>query len=145
MCHNIYIPQRRKEQVEKNLCNPCEIFIQNHLLLIKKEYMENSNLNKIKKLIVSRLKPLNPLKIILFGSYAYGNPNENSDIDLCVIQERVESKINEKRRIRQLLKDINISKDILVPSISEYDFYKSEYGSVYMDIEKNGIVLWQNS
>lgn len=107
--------------------------------------MENSNINKIKKLIVSRLKPLNPLKIILFGSYAYGNPNENSDIDLCVIQERVDSKINEKRRIRQLLKDINISKDILVPSISEYDFYKSEYGSVYMDIEKNGIVLWQNS
>ena len=24
-------------------------------------------------------------KIILFGSYAYGKPNKNSDIDLCVI------------------------------------------------------------
>ncbi len=27
---------------------------------------------------VSRLMPLNPVKIILFGSYAHGNPNENS-------------------------------------------------------------------
>jgi len=24
-------------------------------------------------------------KIYLFGSYAYGNPNEDSDIDLCVV------------------------------------------------------------
>ena len=28
----------------------------------------------------------NPDKIILFGSYAYGNPNEKSDIDLLVIK-----------------------------------------------------------
>jgi predicted nucleotidyltransferase len=27
----------------------------------------------------------NPEKIILFGSYAYGTPNENSDIDLLII------------------------------------------------------------
>lgn len=26
-------------------------------------------------------------KIILFGSYAYGTPNQNSDIDLCFIVE----------------------------------------------------------
>ena len=31
---------------------------------------------KIKKKIIERLKPLNPDKIILFGSYAYGTPNE---------------------------------------------------------------------
>jgi predicted nucleotidyltransferase len=28
----------------------------------------------------------NPDRIILFGSYAYGNPNENSDLDLLVIK-----------------------------------------------------------
>ena len=35
--------------------------------------------------LVSSLKPSDPYKIILFGSYAYGNPDENSDIDLMVI------------------------------------------------------------
>ena len=26
-----------------------------------------------------------PLKIVLFGSYAYGTPNDDSDVDLMVI------------------------------------------------------------
>jgi len=39
----------------------------------------------IKLEIVERLKPLNPEKIILFGSYAYGTPHQDSDIDLYVV------------------------------------------------------------
>lgn len=39
----------------------------------------------LKKEIVSRLVPLNPEKVILFGSYAYGTPTEESDIDLYVV------------------------------------------------------------
>jgi len=40
------------------------------------------DIEQLKTEIVTRLKPLNPYKIILFGSYAYGNPTEDSDIDL---------------------------------------------------------------
>jgi predicted nucleotidyltransferase len=35
-----------------------------------------------------------PEKIILFGSYAYGNPTEDSDIDLLIIKET-----DKKRRV----------------------------------------------
>ena len=35
--------------------------------------------------IVKALKPLNPVKIIVFGSYAYGTPNTDSDIDLYIV------------------------------------------------------------
>jgi hypothetical protein len=36
--------------------------------------------------IVERLKEgLHPDKIILFGSHAYGKPNEDSDIDLLIV------------------------------------------------------------
>ena len=31
------------------------------------------------------LKPLHPEKVILFGSYAWGQPTEDSDIDLYVV------------------------------------------------------------
>jgi uncharacterized protein len=95
--------------------------------------------------IVTRLLPIKPVKIILFGSYAYGEPDENSDLDLCIIKQEVKSRINEKRKIRKLLHDISIAKDILVPSVREYEFYKKEHGSIYMDIDKKGIVLWPNS
>jgi len=43
------------------------------------------DIEKLKKEIVDRLKPLSPYKIILFGSYAYGNPTKDSDIDLYVV------------------------------------------------------------
>jgi len=43
------------------------------------------DIEKLKLLIVERLKPLDPEKIILFGSYAYGTPNEDSDIDLYIV------------------------------------------------------------
>jgi len=38
--------------------------------------------------IVEKIKEgYNPQKIILFGSYARGNPTEDSDIDLLIIKE----------------------------------------------------------
>jgi len=35
-------------------------------------------------------KVLNPVSVILFGSYVNGNPNENSDIDIAVLVSNVE-------------------------------------------------------
>jgi len=96
----------------------------------------------LKKEIVARLISLNPEKIILFGSYVYGNPDENSDIDICVVNSGNTAKLDVKRTIRTLLKDFKIAKDILTPSKEEYDFYKNEFGSVYKEIEEKGKVLW---
>jgi len=45
------------------------------------------DIEKLKPEIVERLKPLDPDKIILFGSYAYGEPNEESDIDLFLVKD----------------------------------------------------------
>jgi len=72
------------------------------------------DIESIKPTIIKQLKPFNPLKIILFGSYAYGKPNEDSDLDILVIEKNITSKIQEKLKIRKALKEIKISKDILV-------------------------------
>ncbi len=45
------------------------------------------------------IREVNPEKIILFGSYAYGNPTPDSDVDLLVI---VRPKPGETRRERYL-------------------------------------------
>ncbi len=37
--------------------------------------------------LVELLKKIDPNKIILFGSYAYGEPNPGSDVDLLVVTE----------------------------------------------------------
>ena len=103
--------------------------------------MKNS-IPSIEAAIVEKLKPINPLKIILFGSYAYGTPNVDSDLDICVVKMEVKSKSKEKKEIRERLKGLLIAKDILVSSLEEYEFYKTQFGSVFMDIEKKGKLLW---
>lgn len=100
---------------------------------------------KIENWIVEKLKPLNPVRIILFGSYAYGNPGENSDLDICIIRKEIVSKAKEKKEIRERLKGLDMAIDILVPTVEEYDFYKNQFGSVFMDIEQKGRVLWASS
>ena len=96
----------------------------------------------LESVIVEKLKPLNPLKIILFGSYAYGTPNADSDLDICVIKMEVKSKSKDKKEIREKLKDFLIAKDILVSTLEEYEFYKNQFGSVFMDIDQKGKLLW---
>ena len=58
---------------------------------------------KIKAQIVEALIPLEPKKIILFGSYAYGTPNEDSDIDIFLMKDI------EKNRARDLIVEARLS------------------------------------
>jgi len=101
------------------------------------------NIEETKREIVDRLKPLMPEKIILFGSYAYGEPKEDSDLDICVVEKTYKNRWDEKSKIRKLLSGIRIGKDILVPYLEEYEFYRKEINSVYNDIDLKGEVLWQ--
>ena len=103
------------------------------------------DLNILKQQIVIALKPLDPEKIILFGSYAYGNPSPDSDLDICVVEKKYDSKWKEKEKIRNLLKDIKMPKDIIVSYLEEYEFYKKEINSVFNDIDLKGDILWQKS
>jgi predicted nucleotidyltransferase len=52
-------------------------------------------------LLVEKLKSTQPEKIILFGSYAYGSPNENSDLDILVVtsDDIIPSSFSEKSQI----------------------------------------------
>lgn len=58
--------------------------------------------------IIERLKALRPSKIILFGSYAYGQPGECSDIDLLVVtdDEFVPQNFGEKNRLYLKVSDL---------------------------------------
>src|SRR5438093_10983435 len=40
-----------------------------------------------------------PQQVILFGSYAYGQPNEHSDVDLLIVKEIEHGPVREAREI----------------------------------------------
>ena len=103
------------------------------------------DIEKIKLQIIEALKPLNPEKVILFGSYAYGKPNENSDLDICVIEDTISSKIKEKSKIRKALKNIKISKDILLETTQYFLSHSDEkwINTALYDARHKGVVLYE--
>ena len=79
------------------------------------------DIDSLAKEIVEKLKPLNPKKILLFGSYAYGTPTNESDIDLFIIKELPKEevrnfKVEAKLKLHELIKKYKIGFDIIVAS-----------------------------
>lgn len=62
-----------------------------------------------------------PDKIYLFGSYATGLANEDSDIDLLVIKDTSEPKYKRSIEIQRLLIGSKIPADIVVYTNAEYE------------------------
>ena len=83
------------------------------------EIETNEWMEALKRVLTSRF---NVKQIILFGSRAYGRPDADSDIDLCVVADlRNKRKIEVIRAIRQeLVTFITAPLDILVYSEKEF-------------------------
>ena len=105
------------------------------------------DIEKLKPEIIERLKPLKPDKIILFGSYAYGTPTEESDIDLFLLKDDLtieETRYYQRearKNIRDLIYKYKIGFDIL-SAPTEY-IKKREDHFYKIDILQNGIVLYE--
>ena len=99
----------------------------------------------LKSEIVKKLLPLQPRKIILFGSYAYGTPDDTSDIDICIVKDHVSKRYEEMQDARELLKDIPIEKDILVESTAFLEEHSdiSWINTAWYDIVNDGEVLYE--
>ena len=78
--------------------------------------------NKTISNIVSRIATnTHPDKIFLFGSYATGQANEDSDIDLLVVKDTLEPRHKRSIEIQRLLKGSKLPVDILVYTNDEFE------------------------
>ena len=59
------------------------------------------------------IEKFKPIKIILFGSYAYGTPTQVSDVDLLVIMETELREVQQEIKILQTIK-YDFALDVLV-------------------------------
>lgn len=89
-------------------------------------------------------KTLKPEKIILFGSYAYGNPTPDSDVDLLVIMK---TKANTKERylaVSSVLSPRQFPVDIIVKTPAEIKFALSNKDNFFIrDIVLRGKTLYE--
>ena len=83
-----------------------------------------------------------PEKIILFGSYARGDANEDSDFDLLIIEREVTARRKESVRIRRALRPLRVPVDILVYSRDEVKRYGNIMGTVLYPALREGKVIY---
>ena len=100
--------------------------------------IDKTEIEQIVKKIAEKVKPE---KIILFGSYASGNPDVNSDIDICVVVKEGNGWTGSK--IRRILWGALLPMDIIVYSEKEIDEWKNVKQALPTIILNEGKVLYE--
>jgi predicted nucleotidyltransferase len=103
------------------------------------------------KQITENLKVINPYLVLLFGSYAYGTPHEDSDIDLLVVTndnfipknfaEKNKIHLTVSRKIRSINEKIAI--DLLVYTVPMYKKFLELNSSFAREIIQKGKILYE--
>jgi uncharacterized protein len=86
-----------------------------------------------------------PEQILLFGSYAYGTPTEDSDLDLLVVKETTDAPRLRDRTVKNMLQNLRIPVDVLVYTPLELDKWKTVKSSFEYQILTHGTLLYGKS
>ena len=70
-----------------------------------------TQLSNITQAIVREFKPD---RIILFGSWAWGKPTEGSDVDLFIIKDSKQARVEREKSVYRIIFNIPIPVDVLV-------------------------------
>ncbi len=90
------------------------------------------------------IKAYQPISIFLFGSYAWGTPTNDSDLDLMIILENSDEKSYIRpRKGFKALRGLKIAKDLVVFTKNELNSYLNEPSSLVYKIKKEGISLYE--
>ena len=97
-------------------------------------------LKNIVKKVTDNFKPE---KIILFGSYAYGTPTKDSDIDLMVVMDTEMKPYERALPIRKTLKYLGMPKDVIVRTPQEFERFKDIVGTIIYTAAHKGKVIYE--
>jgi predicted nucleotidyltransferase len=91
------------------------------------------------------VEEIHPEKIILFGSYAYGNPTEHSDFDLLVIRRDIRTEKESNLQIRRAfdrVPGVPPPFTILSKTPERISNRLAVHSPLYEDILEKGLVLY---
>lgn len=120
--------------------------------LQKNEYLSMQNENIYIQQLKENLRELNPYLVLLFGSYAYGTPHKDSDIDLLVVtnDKFIPQTFKERTNLYVAVSEhiLNISKqvpvDLIVYTLPMYKQFIEIGSSFSKEILSKGIVIYES-
>lgn len=108
----------------------------------------NDEIKEMLSEIVEKLSDeYEPLKIILFGSYAYGNPNDDSDIDLLILKNTDERRVDRFVLVKRIIynPDHKIPVSPLVYTPEELEKRLIMGDDFIKEIIKKGVTLYEKA
>ncbi len=86
-----------------------------------------------------------PEQIWLFGSYAWGDPDEHSDLDFVVVVPEIDlSPLRRARQAHECLGDLAMAKDVIVKTRAEFDRFLEVPASLAFKITREGTLLYES-
>lgn len=101
--------------------------------------------DKISEIVKKIVIGYNPDKIILFGSYATGNPNEDSDLNLFVIKETDLPRPQRTVQVRKMIYGFMVPIDLIVYTPKEIDESKNNRFSFVYAVLNTGKILYERA
>lgn len=97
---------------------------------------------KIKNVVDEIVKEYKPEKIILFGSFAWGKPTKDSDIDLFVVKKSDKSTLEMTKDVYEIIFDKGEAVDVLVYTPDQLEKRKKLGDYFVLNIINNGKLLY---
>ena len=102
------------------------------------------NQERIKKIVRRIAKNYKPEKIYLFGSFAWGKPTKDSDVDLLIVKKTRKKWIKRQIEVGEII-DGEIATDTLIQTPSEIKRRLDLGDFFYRNILKKGKLLYEKS
>ncbi|MFZ5882846.1 MAG: nucleotidyltransferase domain-containing protein [Chloroflexota bacterium] len=94
--------------------------------------------------VIERItRKFNPVRIILFGSWARGEATKDSDLDLLVVLPKVEHKRKAAIEVLRALNGLPISKDVIVTTPEEIRTRGRVVGDILRPALMEGKVIYE--
>lgn len=101
----------------------------------------------LREMVNAIVDEVDPESVILFGSRARGDAKEDSDVDFVVVEslpfDQGRDRRSEETRLWRALAGFSVSKDILVYSSDEVDYWRDSLNNVLARALREGRVLYE--
>ena len=92
------------------------------------------------------IEQFRPEQVILFGSYACGQPDQHSDVDLLIVKDLKQSRVREAAQILKAWRPIRWSGDsiafeLLIETPANHEERAKKQGSFYAEVVRSGLRL----
>ena len=98
----------------------------------------------LEKMTSALVEELDPEAIYLFGSHAWGEPDEDSDVDLMVIVDEEDARERFEKSVRGMtaLRGLVLAKDVVTRSKQAFEKRRLQRGTLEYDVAIRGRQLY---